>query len=67
MTVAPLGADPRPVFDRLVEISARLRAQHPAAGIVSAGMSDDFEHAVAAGATHLRVGRSVLGERASLR
>jgi hypothetical protein len=63
MTVAPLGADPRPVFDRLVALSADLRQQHPGAAAVSAGMSDDFEHAVAAGATHLRVGRSVLGER----
>ncbi|TXL62844.1 YggS family pyridoxal phosphate-dependent enzyme [Aeromicrobium terrae] len=63
MTVAPLGADPRPVFDRLMELSADLRRQHPGATVVSAGMSDDFEHAVAAGATHLRVGRSVLGER----
>lgn len=63
MTVAPLGADPRPVFDRLVALSADLRQHHPGAAVVSAGMSDDFEYAVAAGATHLRVGRSVLGER----
>jgi pyridoxal phosphate enzyme (YggS family) len=63
MTVAPLGADPRPVFDRLMELSADLRRRHPAASVVSAGVSDDFEHAVRAGATHLRVGRSVLGER----
>jgi pyridoxal phosphate enzyme (YggS family) len=67
MTVAPLGADPRPAFDDLVELSARLRSDHPAADIVSAGMSDDFEEAVKAGATHLRVGRSILGERAVLR
>jgi uncharacterized pyridoxal phosphate-containing UPF0001 family protein len=67
MTVAPLGADPRPVFDRLVALSAQLRADHPGAGIVSAGMSDDFEEAVRAGATHLRVGRSILGERPVLR
>jgi pyridoxal phosphate enzyme (YggS family) len=63
MTVAPLGVDPRPVFDRLVELSAEVQRNHPGAVAVSAGMSADFEHAVAAGATHLRVGRSVLGER----
>ena len=67
MTVAPLGDDPRPVFDQLVALSARVRSDHPAAGIVSAGMSDDFEEAVKAGATHLRVGRSILGERPVLR
>ena len=67
MTVAPLGADPRPVFDELVAMSARLRTTHPGAGVVSAGMSDDFEAAVDAGATHLRLGRSILGERPVLR
>jgi PLP dependent protein len=67
MTVAPLGADPRPVFDELVAMSARLRTSHPDAGAVSAGMSDDFEAAVQAGATHLRLGRSILGERPVLR
>ncbi|MGA9745931.1 MAG: YggS family pyridoxal phosphate-dependent enzyme, partial [Nocardioides sp.] len=67
MTVAPLGVDPRPVFDDLVELSRRLRADHPEAAAISAGMSDDFETAVLAGATHLRVGRSILGERGVLR
>lgn len=67
MTVAPLGVDPRPVFDDLVTLSARLRREHPGASVVSAGMSDDFEEAVKAGATHLRVGRSILGERPVLR
>jgi pyridoxal phosphate enzyme (YggS family) len=67
MTVAPLGVDPRPVFDRLVDISAQLQEIHPGATVVSAGMSEDFEEAVRAGATRLRVGRSILGERPSLR
>jgi pyridoxal phosphate enzyme (YggS family) len=67
MTVAPLGVDPRPVFDELVALSARLQSGHPGAGVVSAGMSDDFEAAVEAGATHLRLGRSILGERPPLR
>lgn len=67
MTVAPLGAEPRPVFDELVVLSQRLRQDHPDAVAVSAGMSGDFEDAVAAGATHLRIGRAILGERAPLR
>lgn len=67
MTVAPLGEDPVPHFEHLVRLSAELRAEHPNATIVSAGMSADFESAIAAGATHLRIGRSVLGVRALTR
>jgi uncharacterized pyridoxal phosphate-containing UPF0001 family protein len=67
MTVAPLGEDPVPHFEHLVRLSAELRADHPDATIVSAGMSADFEAAIAAGATHLRIGRSVLGVRGSTR
>jgi pyridoxal phosphate enzyme (YggS family) len=66
MTVAPLGVDPAPVFDALRTLSERLRLDHPGATAISAGMSDDFELAVTSGATHLRVGRSILGERVSL-
>ncbi|MEU1806960.1 YggS family pyridoxal phosphate-dependent enzyme [Streptomyces sp. NPDC019937] len=71
MTVAPLTgpyADrPRAAFDRLMEISSGLRVAHPAANMVSAGMSSDLEEAVAAGATHVRVGTAVLGVRPRLR
>ena len=67
MTVAPLGVAPRPVFDELVALAERLRADHPGATVVSAGMSEDFEDAVRAGATHLRIGRLILGERPALR
>jgi PLP dependent protein len=71
MTVAPLtgpyAGEPRRAFDRLREISTRLRADHPAATMVSAGMSADLEEAVAAGATHIRVGSAVLGLRPRLR
>jgi pyridoxal phosphate enzyme (YggS family) len=63
MTVAPLGDDPAPHFEHLVRLSVDLRRDHPDATIVSAGMSGDLEAAVVAGATHLRIGRSVLGER----
>ena len=63
MAVAPLGADPAPALTRLAEVSARLRASHPAATVISAGMTGDLEQAVQAGATHLRVGTAVLGAR----
>ena len=66
MAVAPLDADPAPAFARLAEVAADLRRAHPAADVVSAGMSADLEQAVAAGATHLRVGRAILGERPPL-
>ncbi|MFF8796808.1 YggS family pyridoxal phosphate-dependent enzyme [Streptomyces globisporus] len=70
MAVAPLAGEyagrQRAAFDRLMEISSRLRAGHPAANMVSAGMSGDLEDAVAAGATHVRVGTAVLGVRPRL-
>ncbi|MFD6532213.1 YggS family pyridoxal phosphate-dependent enzyme [Streptomyces sp. NPDC060184] len=70
MTVAPLAGPyagrQRAAFERLMEISSRLRADHPAANMVSAGMSSDLEDAVAAGATHVRVGTAVLGVRPRL-
>ena len=66
MAVAPLGEPARPAFDRLAEVGAALRREHPDALVVSAGMSGDLEQAVAAGATHLRVGTALLGHRAPL-
>ncbi|KQW53860.1 alanine racemase [Nocardioides sp. Root1257] len=63
MAVAPLGEDPRPAFERLAEIHRDLLAEHPGATWVSAGMSGDLEHAIHAGATHVRVGSAVLGSR----
>lgn len=67
MAVAPLGADPDAAFSSLADISARLRQQYPHAGAVSAGMSSDLEPAIKHGATHLRVGSNVLGQRPDLR
>ncbi|MFJ5935205.1 YggS family pyridoxal phosphate-dependent enzyme [Streptomyces sp. NPDC093071] len=70
MTVAPLAGpyagEPRTAFDRLMDLSTALRATRPAANMVSAGMSGDLEEAVAAGATHVRVGTAVLGVRPKL-
>lgn len=71
MTVAPLtgpyAGRQRAAFERLLEISSGLRARHPAANMVSAGMSTDLEDAIGAGATHVRVGTAVLGVRPGLR
>jgi len=70
MTVAPLAGPfagrQQAAFERLLEFSSRLRADHPAANMVSAGMSADLEEAVMAGATHVRVGTAVLGVRPRL-
>lgn len=65
MVVAPLGADPSPAFETAARISAGLRADHPGADLLSAGMSGDFERAIAFGATHVRVGTALLGERST--
>lgn len=66
MAVAPLGADPDAAFERLAGIAARLRADHPDAVAISAGMSADLEAAVRHGATHVRVGSALLGRRAPI-
>ncbi len=67
MGMAPLDGDPAAAFARLAEVAEVVRGDHSSAVVVSAGMSGDLEAAVAAGATHLRVGRAVLGERPPLR
>jgi pyridoxal phosphate enzyme (YggS family) len=71
MTIGRLGGDPeaaRPTFVRLRELSARLRAGWPRLGPeLSMGMSDDFEVAVEEGATIVRVGRALFGERPGTR
>ncbi|AND16272.1 YggS family pyridoxal phosphate-dependent enzyme [Rathayibacter tritici] len=63
MAVAPLGEEPRPAFARLRATSERLRSIDPAATAISAGMSHDFAEAIAEGATHLRIGTAITGER----
>ena len=67
MAVAPLHADPMAAFERLATLSRRLHEDHPGATLISAGMSGDLEQAVAAGATHLRVGSAILGDRPARR
>jgi PLP dependent protein len=66
MAVAPRDEDPARAFDRLAALAADLRRSHRGATWMSAGMSGDLEEAVAAGATHLRVGSAVLGSRPPL-
>jgi PLP dependent protein len=63
MGVAPQGVDPDEAFRQLAECAYALRADHPEATWISAGMSGDLESAVANGATHLRVGSAILGSR----
>jgi len=63
MAVAPLGVAPETAFAALPVISGTVRAISPAATIISAGMSGDLEAAVQNGATHLRIGTALLGNR----
>lgn len=63
MAVAPLGEDPRPAFARLRSLSERVRTLAPDATAISAGMSHDFAEAIAEGATHLRIGSAITGNR----
>ena len=67
MAVAPLDWDADTAFERLATLAARVAAGHPGATAVSAGMSGDLEQAVAHGATHVRIGSSLLGMRKTLR
>jgi pyridoxal phosphate enzyme (YggS family) len=63
MTIAPLSDNPeksRPVFKKLRLLRDKLKLEH-----LSMGMSDDFEIAVEEGATILRIGRAIFGERRS--
>ena len=63
MGVAPLDGDPDAAFARLAELSRQVLQQAPDARWVSAGMSGDLEQALRHGATHVRVGSAVLGNR----
>lgn len=70
MTIAPLAtnpddARPRSAFRALRELRDELRARFPerAWQHLSMGMTDDFETAIAEGATMVRIGRAIFGER----
>ena len=63
MAIAPLSMEPADAFARLRAAAADVRAVRPGATVISAGMSGDLEAAVEAGATHLRIGTALLGDR----
>jgi pyridoxal phosphate enzyme (YggS family) len=58
MCVPPAGEDPQPHFEWLAE-----RAARHGLGVLSMGMSADFEVAIACGATWVRVGSAIFGHR----
>jgi pyridoxal phosphate enzyme (YggS family) len=67
MAVAPLDEEPARAFERVRAASKRVRALAPDASRISAGMSQDYREAIAAGATHLRIGTAITGNRPELR
>ena len=58
MSVPPVDMPPRKAFDDVASIAAQVGVNS-----LSLGMSNDFEDAILAGATHIRVGSSILGSR----
>jgi pyridoxal phosphate enzyme (YggS family) len=63
MAVAPLGADPRRTFARVREHSETLLRVSPDSRLLSMGMSGDYVEAILEGATHLRIGTAITGNR----
>lgn len=63
MGVAGLDAEPAAEFERIRASSLALQTLAPEAKFISAGMSQDFELAIAHGATHVRIGTAITGKR----
>lgn len=63
MAVAPVGEDARRAFERVRLASTRMQSIAPEANSISAGMSGDFREAILEGATHLRIGSAITGNR----
>lgn len=66
MAIPPAEQDParqRAWFARLAALAAEARATHPSIDTLSMGMSGDLEAAVAEGATLVRIGTALFGER----
>jgi uncharacterized pyridoxal phosphate-containing UPF0001 family protein len=63
MAVAPLTSPVSDSFTRLRAIHDEFKGVHKNATYLSAGMSGDYEMAISYGATHLRIGSSILGNR----
>jgi len=66
MAVAPIDQEADMAFGSMAALSARVRANHPGISGLSIGMSGDFESAIIHGATHIRIGSSILGSRKAL-
>jgi pyridoxal phosphate enzyme (YggS family) len=67
MAVGPIDQAIEPAFKRLKQIQAGFLSHFKEAVFLSAGMSGDYEVAIAYGATHLRIGSSILGIRGSIK
>lgn len=63
MGVAGLGVAPERDFEKMASFSEALKRNHPEATGLSIGMSGDFESAIGFGATHLRIGTAITGNR----
>ena len=63
MAVAPQDEEPAAAFERVRGYSLHLQRIAPSATDLSMGMSGDFREAIAAGATHLRIGSAITGNR----
>jgi len=63
MGVVGLGIEPEVDFERILHASMALQEISPAAKFISAGMSGDYEKAIGFGATHLRIGTAITGNR----
>ena len=63
MAVAPLDQPTEQAFVRLQQIQQKFIQLYPAASSLSSGMSGDYELAISLGATHVRIGSSILGSR----
>jgi PLP dependent protein len=63
MAVAPLDEPARPAFARVRLLSERVRVFAPDATWLSMGMTEDFREAILEGATHLRIGTAITGNR----
>lgn len=69
MAVAPhpsTGIAVESAFERLAEFSRLLVTDYPQASSISAGMTGDLEEAIKYGATHVRLGSAILGERGTV-
>lgn len=67
MSVPPVGVDPNQAYSQLAVIRNEFLKRFPKASSLSAGMSGDYEVAISHGATHVRVGSSILGSRSPRR